>query len=140
VLDGTNQCGGTYGCEYAALQPAASHVDLIGLDPYPCNVSRPTCDYAKVDDTVRRARAHGIPGSAIVPVFQAFGQSCAASTYYRLPDPAELRTMLAHWAALVPHPVFDYTYSWSRQGSACPTLADSAALQAVMRTHNLNST
>ena len=56
-------------------------------------------------------------------MFQAFGQSCAGSSYYRLPGAAELRTMLAHWAALVPHPVFDYTYSWGRQGSACPTLA-----------------
>ena len=140
VLDGTNQCGGAYGCEYAALQPAHSHVDLIGLDPYPCNVSRSTCEYGKIDDTVRRARANGVPAAAIVPVFQAFGQSCAASNYYRLPGAAELRTMLAHWAALVPHPVFDYTYSWGRQGSACPTLADSPQLQAVMRSHNLNPT
>ena len=65
-----------------------------------------------------------------------FGQSCAGSNYYRLPSPAELRTMLAHWAALVPHPAFDYTYSWGRQDSSCPTLVDSADLQAVMRTHN----
>lgn len=140
VLDGTNQCGGTYGCEYAALQPARSHVDLIGLDPYPCNVSRPTCDYRKIDDAVGRAKGNGIPATAIVPVFQVFGQSCADSAYYRLPGAAELRTMLAHWASLAPHPVFDYAYSWGRQGSACPTLADSPQLQAVMRTHNLSRT
>ena len=68
----------------------------------------------------------------------AFGQSCAGSNYYRLPSAAELRTMLAHWAALMPHPVFDYTYSWGRQGSSCPTLADVPDLQAVMRMHNLS--
>src|SRR5437763_2246233 len=136
VLDGTNQCGGTYGCEFEALKPANSHVDLIGLDPYPCNVTAAACAYSKIDDTVRRAQAHGVPPAATVPVFQAFGQSCAGSNYYRLPSPAELRTMLAHWAALVPHPAFDYTYSWGRQDSSCPTLVDSADLQAVMRTHN----
>lgn len=137
VLDGTNQCGGTYGCEFDAFRPAASHVDLIGLDPYPCNVNSPTCDYSKINDTVRRAEEHGIPASAIVPVFQAFGQACTSSPYYRLPSVTELRTMLSHWAAVVPHPAFDYTYTWGHQDSSCPTLVDSASLQAVMRAHNL---
>jgi hypothetical protein len=137
VLDGTNQCGGTYGCEFDALRPAASHVDLIGLDPYPCNVNSSTCDYSKIDDTVHRAEAHGIATSAIVPVFQTFGQACAGTAYYRLPSATELGTMLSHWAAVIPHPAFDYTYTWGHQGSACPTLVDSGTLQAVMRAHNL---
>lgn len=137
VLDGTNQCGGTYGCEFAAFRPTASHVDFIGLDPYPCNVGGSTCDYSKINDTVHRAEAHGIPVSAIVPVFQAFGQACTSSPYYRLPSATELRTMLSHWAAVVPHPAFDYTYTWGHQDSSCPTLVDSASLQAVMRAHNL---
>jgi hypothetical protein len=137
VLDGTNQCGGTYGCEFNAFQPANSHVDLVGLDPYPCNVDAAGCEYSKIDDTVSRARAHGIAASRIVPVFQAFGQSCASSNYYRQPTASELTTILAHWAAAVPHPAFDYTYSWAHQDSSCPTLIDSAALQAVMRAHNL---
>ena len=137
VLDGTNQCGGSYGCEFDAFRPAASHVDLIGLDPYPCNVTSSSCDYSKIDDTVHRAEAHGIPASAVVPVFQAFGQACTSSPYYRMPSATELRTMLQHWADAVPHPAFDYTYSWGRQGSSCPTLVDSPALQAVLRAHNL---
>jgi hypothetical protein len=137
VLDGTNQCGGTYGCEFDAFRPSASHVDLIGLDPYPCNVNSSTCEYSKIDDTVHRAEAHGIPASVIVPVFQAFGQACTSSPYYRLPSAAEMRTMLKHWSGLIAHPAFDYAYSWGHQGSSCPTLVDSAALQAVLRTHNL---
>jgi hypothetical protein len=53
-----------------------------------------------------------------------------------------MRTILAHWTALVPRPVFDYTYTWGRQGSACPTLSDADGsnghpdLQSVLREHN----
>jgi hypothetical protein len=145
VLDGTNQCGGTYGCEFKAFAPASSHVDLIGLDPYPCNVDNASsgCTYNHIDDTVRRAEANGVPRSAMVPVFPAFGQACGSgSNYYRLPGVAEMRAMLAHWATLVPRPAFDYTYTWGHQGSACPTLVDADGqhgypdLQSVMRTHN----
>jgi hypothetical protein len=144
VLDGSNQCGGTYGCEYAALGPAKTHVDLVGLDPYPCNTSNAGtgCDYQHIDATVQRAEQHGIPARDIVPVFQVFGQACAGSNYYRLPKAAELTTMLAHWTARVPHAVFDYAYTWARQGSACPSLADADGsgsypdLQAVVRAHN----
>jgi hypothetical protein len=144
VLDGSNSCGGTYGCEFAALAPAKSHVDLIGLDPYPCNTdnAHTGCADQKIDDTVHHAEHNGVPARAIVPVFQAFGQACAASAYYRLPSTAELSGMLRHWAALVPHPVFDYAYGWAHQGSACPTLADANGangypdLQAVIRQHN----
>jgi hypothetical protein len=136
VLDGTNQCGGTYGCEFRALGPANTHVDLIGIDPYPCNVNDRTCTYRKIDDTAHRAVANGIPAADLVPVFQVFGQDCAQSHYYRQPTSAELRTMLAHWAAVLPRPAFDYTYTWGRQGSSCPTLIDAKDLQIVMRTHN----
>jgi hypothetical protein len=145
VLDGSNQCGGTYGCEYSALAPAKTHVDLIGLDPYPCNTGNAStgCDYQHIDATVQRAEQHGIPANDIVPVFQMFGQSCADSNYYRLPKASELTTMLAHWKLRVPHAAFDYAYTWARQGSACPSLADANGsggypdLQAVIKAHNL---
>lgn len=145
VLDGSNQCGGTYGCEFAALAPAKTHVDLIGLDPYPCNTGNAGagCTYQKIDDTVHHAEQNGVPAEAIVPVFQTFGQACTGSAYYRLPSTAELRTMLSHWAALVRHPVFDYAYGWEHQDSACPTLSDANGLngypdlQAVVAQHNL---
>jgi hypothetical protein len=145
VLDGSNQCGGTYGCEFAAMAPANSHVDLIGVDPYPCNTSNAGagCTYQKIDDTVRHAEQHGVSANAIVPVYQVFGQACASSTYYRLPSANELREMLAHWAKLVKHPAFDYAYGWEHQDSACPTLSDANGsngypdLQTVVREHNL---
>lgn len=144
VLDGSNQCGGSYGCEFAALAPAKTHVDLIGLDPYPCNTGNAGagCTYQKIDDTVHRAEQNGVPARAIVPVFQVFGQACAASPYYRMPSAGELRTMLSHWAALVTRPVFDYAYGWEHQDSACPTLSDASGanglpdLQAVVHQHN----
>ena len=144
VLDGSNQCNGSYGCEFAALGPAKTHVDLIGLDPYPCNTSnaKTGCEYSKIKSTVQNAKKNGIPASAIVPVFQAFGQSCAASNYYRMPTAAEMTKMLSTWHSLAPKPAFDYTYTWGRQGSACPTLVDANGaggypdLQAVMLKHN----
>ncbi len=146
VLDGSNQCGGTYGCEYSALAPAKTHVDLIGLDPYPCNTGNTAtgCSYGNIDATVKRAEGNGIPAHDIVPVFQVFGQSCANSAYYRLPKVNELRTMLSHWKALVPRPAFDYSYGWERQDSACPSLADANGsagnpdLQAVIAQHNFS--
>jgi hypothetical protein len=146
VLDGSNSCNGAYGCEFKALAPANTHVDYIGLDPYPCNTSNAStgCEYTKIDDRVHSAEANGIPAAAIVPVFQVFGQTCnSGSHYYRLPSAVELQTMLAHWAKLIPQPAFDYTYTWGRQGSSCPTLVDANGangypdLQSVMRTHNL---
>ena len=146
VLDGTNQCNGSYVCVFAALAPSKTHVDLIGLDPYPCNTSNITsgCEYSKISSTVQHATSNGIPKSAIVPVFQAFGQACAASDYYRLPSASELQKMLALWHSLVATPAFDYTYTWSRQGSACPALVDADGtgaypdLQAVIRHHNVS--
>ena len=144
VLDGSNQCGGGYGCEFSALGPAATHVDLVGLDPYPCNTGNAAsgCAYTKIDDWVHNAVKAGVPVATIVPVYQVFGQTCSASNYYRMPSGAELTTMLKHWAALTPHPAFDYAYGWGRQGSACPTLADANGtaglpdLQSVVRAHN----
>ena len=145
VLDGSNACGAALGCEYHALQPAHTHVDLIGVDPYPCNVGNAGsgCDYSKIDSRVHSAESNGIPASVIVPVFQLFGQSCnSGSHYYRMPTVLELTTMLAHWSALVPHPVMDYSYSWGEQSSSCPTLADATGLsgqpnlQSVMAAHN----
>src|SRR5581483_6743826 len=37
VQDGSVVCGSALGCEYRALRPARTHVDLVGLDPYPCH-------------------------------------------------------------------------------------------------------
>jgi hypothetical protein len=131
VLEGSSHPG-----EYAAFAP--TDIDLIGLDPYPCNLNNAAtgCSYQQIDQRVATAQAAGISPSRIVPVFQTFGQACATSKYYRLPSTRELQTMLDHWHALVPSPAFDYSYGWSNQSSACPTLADAPDLQSVIHQHN----
>jgi hypothetical protein len=125
------------------ITPDRSHVDLIGLDPYPCEVDK-DCEYRLIDRLVSHAKESGIPTSAIVPVFQTFGQSCNGGEHkWRLPTAAELRTILARWDKLVPTPAFDYAYSWANQREwSCPTLADANGtkkvpnLQSVMKKHN----
>lgn len=119
--------------DFGPFKPASSHVDLIGLDPYPCSIANPQCDVAKIGQRVNAALSAGIPRAAIVPVFQAFGQENTAEHYYNLPTATQLRAMLAAWAQHVPAPQFDYTYGWAHQSSSNPTLVDSVALQAVFR-------
>ncbi|MFM6849074.1 MAG: hypothetical protein ACKOVB_08205 [Terrabacter sp.] len=122
--------------DYGPLRPAASHVDLVGIDPYPCSVASPGCPVTKIRDKVTAARQAGIPLAAIVPVHQAFGQQNIAGGYYRLPTAAQMQAMLAEWDRLVPTPVMDYAYGWSHQSSSNPTLADSRSLQTVLAAHN----
>jgi hypothetical protein len=120
--------------DYQAFAPAKSHVDLIGLDPYPCSIAHPQCDLSKIGEKVNAARSAGVPLSAIVPVYQAFGQERTASHYYNLPTATQEHAILTEWHRLVPAPVMDYTYGWSNQTSANPTLVDSPALQRVLTT------
>ena len=119
--------------DYRAFRPAVTGVSLVGLNPYPCSVAHPSCDFSKVGTKVRAAVNAGVPRSRIVPVYQAFGQSGTADDYYQLPSASQMRTLLRTWARVVPHPVMDYTYSWANQRSARPTLVDSPALQTVFR-------
>jgi hypothetical protein len=143
VMDAARECGVAMGCEYAAMRPSITHVDLIGVDPFPCGPA--WCTPSHIDQEVRRAEASGIPASAIVPVFQVFGQTCTSrkSKYYALPTVAQLTDMLARWAALVPHPAFDFSYTWRSRGPACPGLDRAtgangyADLQSVIRQHNM---
>jgi hypothetical protein len=122
--------------DYGAFKPASSHVDLVGLDPYPCSTASPTCPVRKITDKVNAALAAGIPRAAIVPVYQAFGQEGISGGYYRLPTADQMRAMHAEWDRLVPSPVMDYAYGWSHQSSSNPTLVDSRALQKVIAAHN----
>jgi hypothetical protein len=135
VLDGTNLCHGTLGCEYAALAPSRSHVDIIGVDVYPCQLRAP-CAFNKIPQRVNAAIRAGIPRARIAPVYQAFGQEGGANPYYRTPTAAELQTMLATWKASVPAPLLDYAYSWGTQSTAPQALSNHPALQSVVRTHN----
>ncbi|WP_030172050.1 hypothetical protein [Spirillospora albida] len=126
-----------------ALRPDVTHLDLIGLDPYPCRTDR-ACDLDDIDRMVRQADRAGFPRRMIVPVFQTFGQECnSGARQWRLPRAGELRAMLRRWDRFVRDPAFDISYSWGRQRRwACPTLADADGddglpdLQSVMRRHN----
>jgi hypothetical protein len=91
------------------------------------------------------AVANGIPASAIVPVYQAFGQEGrldGKSAYYRTPTTAEFQDMLNLWKSLVPNPIFDFVYSWGIQctESSCPapqSLKNHPELQSLIKRHNL---
>lgn len=116
--------------EFTRMKESA---DYIGVNPYPCNWknAQTGCDYGALEKRIDQALAAGIPASRIVPVFQAFGQSCATAKYryYRLPSAVETRKMLAIWDAKVPvgERPFDMVYSWGEQKVACPALSTSQA-------------
>ncbi|MBW8482561.1 glycoside hydrolase family 16 protein [Actinomadura parmotrematis] len=126
------------------LRPDATHLDLIGLDPYPCRTGRTGCDLDAVDAMVKQADKAGFPRRMMVPVFQTFGQTCTSGDdSWRLPTARQLQSLLDRWHGLVPRPALDISYSWGHQQQwACPTLADADGtdghpdLQAVMRKHN----
>jgi hypothetical protein len=120
--------------DYKPFAPASSHVDLVGLDPYPCSIANPQCDLSKIGEKVTAARTAGVPLTAIVPVYQAFGQERATSHYYNLPTATQEHAILTEWQRIVPSPVMDYTYGWGNQTSSNPTLVDSLALQNVFAT------
>lgn len=111
------------------FQLLADSADLIGLDPYPCNRSnvKAGCDLNQLRIRVMAARNAGIAVDRIVPVFQAFGQSCAGidKPWYRMPTKEEMVAMLRLWDELDPvnRRPFDMTYSWAPQpGRSCPAL------------------
>ena len=131
--------GSTKSPTYAnTYNPGNSHIDLYGLDPYPCRSELGGCDYGRITVAVAAAEAAGIPVGSIVPVYQAFGGgtwSDDGGGYYLLPTPSQEQQILATWAALVPTPVFDYAYSWGTQNSD-QALESSTDLQAVFAAHN----
>ncbi len=118
--------------------PSNSHIDLYGIDPYPCRTELARCDEAMIDRYVAAVRAAGIPTSAIVPVFQAFGAGQwrdGNGGRYRLPSAAEAARLIAQWHAVLPAPVFDYAYSWGTQ-KGDHALETSPDLRAVFARHN----
>jgi len=149
IQDGSYMCPEGEGCEYHALRLEITHVDLIGLNPYPCHFNElgqpAACDISKISQRVRLAIENGISLSAIVPVFHAFGQEGrldGKSIYYRTPTTTEFQNMLDLWESLVPNPVFDFTYSWGIQctESSCPAsqaLKNHPELQLLIKQHNL---
>lgn len=114
--------------------PQNSHVDLVGIDPYPVRAGLAVPDYAEILSTVAAAEAAGWSESSLVPVFQAFGGGNWGGTW-TLPTPAQEQQILATWATLLPAPAFDYTYSWGAQNGDS-SLASSPTLQRIFATHN----
>lgn len=141
-------CPDGEGCEYSALRPEMTHVDLFGLDSYPCHfdsVGQPvTCDISKISQRVQFATTNGIPIFAIVPVFHAFGQEGrldGKSIYYCTPTTTEFQDKLNLWNSLVPNHVFDFAYTWGIQctTSTCPasqSLKNHPELQLLIKQHN----
>jgi hypothetical protein len=123
--------------------PGNSNIDYYGLDPYPCRndtypVTLNGCNYRYITMAVTAAEKVGIPQADIVPVYQAFGGGNYPDDGgggYILPTAAQEQQLLADWAALVPHPKFDYTYSWGPQ-EGDNALSQSPALRAVFTSKN----
>jgi hypothetical protein len=118
--------------------PKNSGLDLIGLDPYPVRSELRSPGYVEISQYVRMAEALGWPLASIVPVYQAFGGGNYpddANGYWQLPTAAQERQLLADWAVLVPHPKFDYTYSWGPQ-QGDNSLSQSPALRGVFTAKN----
>jgi hypothetical protein len=115
---------------YAAYRPAVTNVDLIGLDPYPVKDGK--YDSTLISQQVNNAVAAGVPLSRIVPVFQTFG-----GEGWDAPTAAQLTTILAQWAALIPNPPLDYAYSWGTQSNALSAaLVTRSDWRDIMAVHN----
>jgi hypothetical protein len=117
---------------------ANSHVDLFGLDPYPCRSELTDCDYDQIDRYVDAAESWGITRERIVPVYQSFGGGAwrdGGGGQYTLPTVSQEKQIMARWAKLVAAPVFDFAYSWgSQRGDSA--LESSPDLQMVFSSHN----
>jgi hypothetical protein len=121
-----------------SYNPAMLHVDLFGLDPYPCRSEFGGCDYNMIDRYLIAAEARGVPRSRIIPIYQAFGEGewvDDGGGTYLLPTAEQEQQMLSRWGTLVGTPVFDYAYSWGRQKQD-RSLESAADLRAVFAFHN----
>jgi hypothetical protein len=118
--------------------PSNSHIDLYGIDPYPCRTEINDCDYEMIDRYVAAADAWGIPRSAQVPVYQAFGGGNwrdDGGGRYVFPSISQMQKILDRWGTFAPAPVFDLVYSWGSQNGD-EALENSPDLQAVFARHN----
>ena len=121
--------------------PTNSHVDLFGVDAYPCRTELAGCDFDLIKRYVDAATSAGIPTDRIVPIYQVFGGGTwkdDGGGRYLLPTPDQERQIIERWRALVPTPVLDAAYSWGSQRSD-DSLEGSSDLQSVFRLHNLSS-
>ncbi len=121
-----------------SYDPANSHIDLFGIDPYPCRTELPDCDYGMIDRYVAAAASWGIPYGQMVPFYQGFGGgdwSDGDGGKYSLPTAGQATAILARWKEHVAAPAFDAVYSWGSQRSDV-ALESEPDLQAVFSAHN----
>lgn len=124
---------------YRGYNRAHTGVDLYGLDPYPCRSEVHGCVYFIINRYVHAAGRAGFPASRIVPVFQAFGGgswSDDGGGHWTLPTAPQARRLICRWGSLVPHPAFDYTYSWGTQNGDEALSTGPASLREVFSAHN----
>ncbi len=118
--------------------PDNSHIDLFGIDPYPCRTELPDCDYDMIDRYVAAAQSWGIPYSQMVPFYQSFGGgdwNDGDGGKYLMPTVEQTVNMLARWKEHVAAPEFDAAYSWGSQRSDI-ALGSELDLQDVFSAHN----
>jgi hypothetical protein len=99
-------------------KPANSHVDLFGIDMYPCRSELSGCANWYIPKAVKAAEAAGMPQQQLVPVYQAFGGGTwtdGAGGQYLVPTAKQEANLVRTWASVLPTPVFDYAYSWGCQ-------------------------
>jgi hypothetical protein len=124
---------------YPFYSPGDTDIDQFGIDPYPCRNDPPyivnTCDDDIIAATLSVAEAApiGIPLSAVIPVYQAFGGGGYAS--WLVPTQAQEEQLLATWAGLDPSPPWDYVYAYGVQQSD-QALSTTLPLQQVFQVKN----
>lgn len=119
--------------------PANTHIDLVGIDPYPCRAELHGCDLNQIGTFLHAAESVGWPVSSVVPVYQAFGGGGWRDDRgfpWLLPTPDQAAQMLAVWRQFVPDPVFDQVYSWGPQKNDTTLANAPAGLREVFAEHN----
>lgn len=122
----------------AGYGPDQTHIDLFGINPYPCRSEFDGCDFDMIGRAVSEAVAAGYPRDKLVPTFQAFGGGnweTSGGGRYLLPTPEQFSEILARWREFLPAPVFDYTYSWGVQ-EGHEALETTPHLRAAILEHN----
>lgn len=119
---------------YNLFNPAGTHIDLFGIDPYPVqdNVNG-GYDLGIIGKAINAAVANGVPKAQLIPTFQAFGGGGWVT--YHLPTAAQEQALLAEWDRLLPTPVFEYAYSWGVQEND-QAIVNVPYLQAIFTARN----
>jgi hypothetical protein len=121
-----------------SYDPGNTHIDLFGFSPYPCRTELNGCDFDMIRSYVAAAQATGIPRDRMVPIYQTFGGGAWLDDRggrFVMPTVEQEKEIIARWEALVPEPVFDFSYSWgSQRGDTA--LESASELQAVFAQHN----